>query len=217
MALHAWSSARWTVPLPEGHRFPIAKYGRPNDRAVAEGLVSPERLHEPERVPRDDLLLVHEAGYVDALERGIAVNLAGGTHNAFSSHGQGFCVFDDVAVAIRAMRKERRIRRAAIVDLDVHQENWRHAIFAGDASRFTFSMHGDRNYPFRKVPGSLDVELDDGTGDERYLYLLGMHLQRVLADARPDFVAHLAGGYGATLEDTVQVHVNTVRVAARHA
>src|SRR5215467_1109152 len=101
-----------------------------------------------------------------AVENGIAMNLAGGTHHAFADHGEGFCVFNDVAVAIRALQRAGRVRRVAIVDLDVHQGNGTNAIFAGDDTVFTFSMHGGRNYPFKKVPGSLDVELSDGTGDD---------------------------------------------------
>src|SRR4051794_8402385 len=85
-----------------------------------------------------------------ALERGVTMNLAGGTHHAFAEHGEGFCTFNDVAIAIRALRRDGRIRRAAIVDLDVHQGNGTHAIFAGDADTYTFSMHGAKNFPFHK-------------------------------------------------------------------
>jgi len=128
-----------------------------------------------------------------ALDHGLAVNLAGGTHHAFPDRGEGFCVFNDVAIAVRALRAEGRIRRAAIIDLDVHQGNGTHAIFAGDAETFTFSMHGGRNYPFRKVPGTLDIELPDGTGDEAYLAQLASALPRVLDASAPDLVVYLAG------------------------
>jgi acetoin utilization deacetylase AcuC-like enzyme len=128
-----------------------------------------------------------------ALEEGVAMNLAGGTHHAFPDHGEGFCVFNDVAIAVRALRAEGRIRRAAIIDLDVHQGNGTHAIFARDAETFTFSMHGGRNYPFHKVPGTLDIELPDGTGDEEYLARLRDALPRVLNEGRPDVVVYLAG------------------------
>ena len=121
------------------------------------------------------------------------MNLAGGTHHAFPSHGEGFCVFNDVAIAIRALQRDGRIARAAIVDLDVHQGNGTHAIFANDDAVFTFSMHGGRNYPFHKVPGRLDVELGDRTGDDEYLALLGDALPRVLAESHPDLVVYLAG------------------------
>lgn len=128
-----------------------------------------------------------------ALEHGIAMNLAGGTHHAFPSHGEGFCVFNDVAIAIRLLQRDRRIRRAAVIDLDVHQGNGTHAVFAGDDSVFTFSMHGGRNYPFRKVAGDLDIELNDRTGDDEYLRLLRDALPAVLSAARPDLVIYLAG------------------------
>ena len=128
-----------------------------------------------------------------ALEHGVAMNLAGGTHHAFADHGEGFCVFNDVAIAVRTLQARRAIRRAAIVDLDVHQGNGTNAIFAGDDHVFTFSMHGGRNYPFHKVRGDLDVELDDGTGDDHYLDLLAEHLPRVLARSEPDLVVYLAG------------------------
>jgi acetoin utilization deacetylase AcuC-like enzyme len=128
-----------------------------------------------------------------ALGLGVAMNLAGGTHHAFPDHGEGFCTFNDVAVAIRRLQRAGRIARACVVDLDVHQGNGTHACFAGDASVYTFSMHGAKNFPFHKVPGSLDVELDDGTGDEAYLALLAEHLPRVLRAAAPDLVVYLAG------------------------
>ena len=121
------------------------------------------------------------------------MNLAGGTHHAFPDHGEGFCVFNDVAVAIRTLMASGRIARAAVVDLDVHQGNGTHCIFEGDARVFTFSMHGRLNYPFHKVPGTLDIELEDGTGDDEYLSLLTDALPRVIARASPDLVVYLAG------------------------
>ncbi|MDX2182839.1 MAG: histone deacetylase [Gemmatimonadaceae bacterium] len=128
-----------------------------------------------------------------ALRDGIAMNLAGGTHHAFADRGEGFCVFNDVAVAIRDLQADGRIGRAAVVDLDVHQGNGTHAVFADDASVYTFSMHGERNFPFHKVPGTLDIELEDRTGDEAYLAALAAALPGVLAAARPDMVFYLAG------------------------
>ena len=128
-----------------------------------------------------------------ALEHGVAMNLAGGTHHAFPDHGEGFCVFNDVAVAVRNLQHEGRIGRAVVIDLDVHQGNGTHAIFAGDDSVFTFSMHGGRNYPFHKLPGDMDVELADGTGDDEYLALLADALPRALAAAQPDLAVYLAG------------------------
>jgi acetoin utilization deacetylase AcuC-like enzyme len=128
-----------------------------------------------------------------ALDKGIAMNLAGGTHHAFADHGEGFCVFNDVAIAIRQLQHQQRLRRVAIVDLDVHQGNGTNAIFVGDESVFTFSMHGGRNYPFHKVPGSLDIELSDGTRDDEYLTRLTDHLPSVLSESQPELVIYLAG------------------------
>ena len=127
-----------------------------------------------------------------ALAEGVGSNLAGGTHHAFPDHGEGFCVLNDVAVAIRALRRDGFIRRAAIVDCDVHQGNGTAAIFEGDPAVFTFSMHGAKNYPLFKTRSTLDVELDDGTGDEEYLGTLARHLPRVFDDA-PDIVFYLGG------------------------
>jgi acetoin utilization deacetylase AcuC-like enzyme len=128
-----------------------------------------------------------------ALTHGIAMNLAGGTHHAFPDHGEGFCAFNDVAIAIRVLQRERCIERAAVIDLDVHQGNGTHAIFAHDERVYTFSMHGGKNYPFHKVAGRLDIELPDGATDEMYLDHLAAALPRVLAAARADLVIFLAG------------------------
>ena len=233
MSLHAWTSARFTVPLPPGHRFPIEKYARLRDVLLLEGLIAPQHLHEPARATREAVLLAHTADYVDrltrgelpasemrrigfpwseqlverayravggtveaaawAVQQGVAINLAGGTHHAFPGHGEGFCVFNDAAIAIRQLQLTGCIARAAIVDLDVHQGNGTHAMFQNDSSVFTFSMHGGRNYPFNKIAGDLDVELDDGTGDAVYLGLLADALPQVIAQSRPDLVVYLAG------------------------
>lgn len=128
-----------------------------------------------------------------ALDDGLAGNLAGGTHHAFPGHGEGFCVLNDVAVAIRVLQREGRIRRALVVDLDVHQGNGTAAIFEGDADVFTFSMHGERNYPTRKMRSTLDVGLADGVQDDDYLALLERHLAAILAAFTADLVFYLAG------------------------
>jgi acetoin utilization deacetylase AcuC-like enzyme len=128
-----------------------------------------------------------------ALRSGIAGNLAGGTHHAFADHGEGYCVFNDHAVAVRLLQLEGHIERAVIVDLDVHQGNGTAAIFAADDSVFTFSMHGARNYPFRKQRSSLDVELPDGCEDAEYLALLARHLPAVLDAARADILFYQGG------------------------
>ena len=233
MPLTVWSSARYTFPLPAGHRFPVEKYAMLRERVVAEGIVSVERVLDPDGASDEMLRIVHTADYVDrfvrgalsaaevrrlgfpwspalversrravggtvaaarhALVHGTAMNLAGGTHHAFADHGEGFCVFNDIAIAVRLLRAEGLLLRAAVIDLDVHQGNGTHAIFAGDAEVFTFSMHGGRNYPFEKIAGSLDVELADGTEDAEYLRVLGEALPRVLHAAEADLVLYLAG------------------------
>ena len=128
-----------------------------------------------------------------ALAEGIGGNLAGGTHHAFPDHGEGYCVFNDIAVSIRALQAEGSIRRALVVDLDVHQGNGTAAVFEGDPEVFTFSMHGERNFPFRKQRSSLDLGLPDGAGDEVYLDVLARHLPRALEAARPDLLYYQAG------------------------
>ncbi|MFN7976662.1 MAG: histone deacetylase [Vicinamibacterales bacterium] len=128
-----------------------------------------------------------------AFDDGVAVNLAGGTHHSFSDRGEGYCVFNDVAIAARVMQREARAARIAVVDCDVHQGNGTAAIFRHDPSVFTFSMHGEKNFPFRKEQSDLDVELADGTGDDGYLEALASHLPRVLAHHEPDLVFYLAG------------------------
>jgi len=296
MPLHVWSSAHYVIPLPEGHRFPIAKYALLREAVLGAGVASPATLHDPTRLDLPDATRTHEPAYLErllagtmpaaeqrtlgfpwspglverslrasagtleaarhALDHGIAMNLAGGTHHAFATHGEGFCVLNDVVIALRTLRAEGRIGRVAVIDLDVHQGNGTHALCADDPDTYTFSMHGGRNYPFRKVPGSLDIELEDGTGDAVYLERLAEALPRVLADARPDLVFYLAGadphegdslgrlrltfdgllrrdamvleaaravgvpvtiaiagGYGRDIRDTVQVHLNTARLA----
>ena len=129
----------------------------------------------------------------DALNCGIAANLAGGTHHAFADHGEGFCVLNDVAVAIRVLQREQLIERALVIDLDVHQGNGTAAIFFADPAVFTFSMHGERNYPTQKMQSSLDVGLADGTGDDAYLAALRSSLDLVAARTSPDIVFYLAG------------------------
>jgi acetoin utilization deacetylase AcuC-like enzyme len=231
--VRAWSSARWTIDLPEGHRFPIAKYARIRDAIVDGDLLRGGPVEEPDRADRWALALVHEPGYLDtvadgtlsaldarrlgfpwseqlrerslrtvqgtveaardALADGAGINLAGGTHHAFPGHGEGFCVFNDVAVAVRTLQREGQLRRAAIVDLDVHQGNGTARIFGEDPDVFTFSMHGAKNFPFRKERSRLDVELPDRMEDRPYLALLDEHLGPVLDAARPEVVFYLAG------------------------
>jgi len=128
-----------------------------------------------------------------AFDDGISVNLAGGTHHAFADHGEGFCVFNDAAVAARLMQAERRAERVAIVDLDVHQGNGTAAILAEDDSVFTLSVHGERNFPFQKQASDLDIGLADGTGDEAYLAALAQALEVLFARFSPQLMIYLAG------------------------
>src|SRR6202030_3219090 len=128
-----------------------------------------------------------------ALTDGLAGNLAGGTHHAFADHGEGFCVLNDVAVAVTKLRVEGAIERAAVIDLDVHQGNGTAAIFERTDEVFTFSMHGERNYPADKMRSDLDVALKDGVGDAEYLDSLQRNLPLVLARSEPDIAFYLAG------------------------
>ncbi len=128
-----------------------------------------------------------------ALETGCAANLAGGTHHAFADRGEGFCIFNDAAVATLKLLAEGRINRALIVDLDVHQGNGTARILRQENRVFTFSMHGANNYPFTKEESDLDVELPDGCSDTTYLMRLDEHLQLAFDLARPELVIYLAG------------------------
>ncbi|WP_029060076.1 histone deacetylase family protein [Stappia stellulata] len=128
-----------------------------------------------------------------ALENGIACNTAGGSHHARKRHGAGFCVFNDVAVAIRLLMADGAIRRAMVVDLDVHQGDGTAEIFTDDPSVFTLSVHARRNYPVRKVASTLDIALEDGVGDDAYREALAASLPQALASWRPDIVFFNAG------------------------
>jgi acetoin utilization deacetylase AcuC-like enzyme len=223
----------YQVALPIGHPFPTAKYPLLKDQLVAEGILAPMDLLEPEPLDLETLELVHTREYLNklessglsaaeqrrlglpwsealwqrsrlasagtllaarmALEGGLAGNLAGGTHHAFADHGEGFCVLNDVAIAIVKLRAEGAIRRAAVIDLDVHQGNGTAAIFEGVDDVFTFSMHGERNYPLAKRRSSLDVPLKDGVANEEYLETLQRHLPTVIEAAGADIVFYLAG------------------------
>jgi acetoin utilization deacetylase AcuC-like enzyme len=133
-----------------------------------------------------------------ALAEGVAANMAGGTHHAYADKGSGYCVFNDVAVAARLMQAEwarshRRLLRVLVIDLDVHQGNGTAAIFRDDDTVFTFSMHGARNFPFRKEASDLDVELPDGCGDAQYLDAMGVAFEEVWRRIDPGLVFYLAG------------------------
>ena len=149
---------------------------------------SPELVERARRATGATILAARAA-----LEDGVAANLGGGTHHAFADAGRGFCVFNDVVTALRVLRAERRVDRAIVVDVDVHQGDGTHALLAGDRRAFTLSVNGFRNYPFRRVPGDLDVDLPDGTTDDRYLAALEQALPRALGESRPELGFVLAG------------------------
>ena len=129
-----------------------------------------------------------------ALKEGVAANLAGGTHHAYRNKGSGFCVFNDSAIAARALQKEIHPRlKVAIIDLDVHQGNGTASILENDPSIFTFSIHGENNFPFSKEVSDLDIGLPDGTGDEFYLAALYQGLEKLEKQFKPDFIIYLAG------------------------
>jgi acetoin utilization deacetylase AcuC-like enzyme len=228
-------SDTFVLPLPEHHRFPMSKYRLLRERLIDAGILAPADLQIPDAVSWEDLRLVHDAAYVDAVASGtlppeaqrrigfpwsemmversrrsvgatlaaarqaldgarnVAANLAGGTHHAFRDRGEGYCVFNDVAVAATVLLREGAIARAAVVDCDVHQGNGTAAIFRREPAVFTFSLHGARNFPFRKEVSDLDVTFEDGAGDEEYLAALAEHLPRVLDAHRPDLVFYLGG------------------------
>jgi acetoin utilization deacetylase AcuC-like enzyme len=128
-----------------------------------------------------------------ALQDGAAANLAGGTHHAFSDRGEGYCVFNDVAVAARLLLRDGVIARMLVVDLDVHQGNGTAAIFRDEPAVFTFSIHGASNFPFQKETSDLDIALPDGTGDDDYLDVLAQHLPTLIETNRPDLVFYVSG------------------------
>jgi acetoin utilization deacetylase AcuC-like enzyme len=195
-----------------------------------------------------------------ALQEGIAINLAGGTHHAFRDHGQGYCLFNDSVIACRAMQAEGRASRFVVVDCDVHQGNGTAAIAAGDPTIYTFSIHSESNFPLRKEESDLDIALPDGTDDLPYLEALEAGLRQALPQSNADLVLYLAGadpheedtlghlalskaglaerdrlvlefcrreylpvavlmagGYGRRVEDTVDIHLATVRISAEMA
>jgi acetoin utilization deacetylase AcuC-like enzyme len=128
-----------------------------------------------------------------ALEFGVAMNIAGGTHHAFTDRGEGFCLLNDIALGAQYLLDEQKAQKVLVVDLDVHQGNGTAQIFKEEPRVFTFSMHGGKNYPFHKEKSDLDVELPDGIEDAAYLALLNQHLPQLLDHVEPDFVFFLSG------------------------
>ncbi len=318
--VQAFYADHFVLPLPEGHRFPMAKYRLLRDRLAQE--LPAVRLAQAPAASDGELALAHAPDYISAIahgslpapaqreigfpwspamaerarrsvgatvaaarvalahsvggrlgkgssgaSEGVAANLAGGTHHAYASKGGGFCVFNDVAVAARLMQAEwarahgpaRKPLQVAVIDLDVHQGNGTASIFARDPSVFTLSLHGQKNFPFRKEASDLDVELPDGCTDAPYLQALEHALDELdrrfepglvffLAGADPfegdrlgrlalsfdgleardrrvfdwawqrriPLAFSMAGGYGVQIDQTVQVQMNTYRVALEY-
>ena len=238
--MQVFYATQFVLPLPAGHRFPMAKYALLRNALAREPDI---RLQLAEPASDGELALAHTPAYIDAVvhgtlsaaqqreigfpwspamvERarrsvgatvqafrvalageGVAANIAGGTHHAYPDKGSGFCVFNDVAVAARLLQAEwarrgaaerARPLRVAIIDLDVHQGNGTARIFRDDPTVFTLSLHGARNFPFRKEPSDCDVELPDGCGDAEYLEALEWALGEVERRFAADAVLYLAG------------------------
>lgn len=224
---------QFELPLPMGHRFPMAKYRRLRDKIVSDPFHAQDVFLVPEAATIDQLCLAHDRSYVarvvdgelseaeikrigfpwseamversrrssgatlaasrHAIYDGISVNMAGGTHHAMREAGEGFCVFNDAGVAIMSLLSEGVIERAVVIDCDVHQGNGTAQIFSDVSEVFTFSIHGEKNFPIRKYPSDLDIDLPDGTNDDDYLRVLSTALSSVLADKPFDLAIYLAG------------------------
>lgn len=214
------------------HVFPARKYRLIHDRLLAERFAEPADFVEPRPASDEDVLRVHDAGWVRRLKTGtlsqaeivkleipysremvegfwlatggtmlagrnalrdrIGFNIGGGFHHAFPAHGEGFCAIHDVAVAVRALQHERLIETALVVDCDVHHGNGTAAIFAGDRSVLTLSLHQFNNYPNEKPPSIIDVDLSDGVEDLEYLDRLSGGL-KVAMGFNPDLLFYIAG------------------------
>ena len=231
--LHGTWSTHYHHPLPEGHRFPMAKYSLLPDQLVREGLIEPGNLIQPPALEEEDILKVHTESYwralasgglspadvrrtgfpwstelvereriicrgsiinvQQAMENGVAFNLAGGTHHAYAHRGEGFCLLNDIALAARYAMDHLHMERILVVDLDVHQGNGTASIFQDEPRVFTFSMHGGNNYPLKKEASDLDVALPDGTTDSAYLAALERHLNDLCERVQPQLVFFQAG------------------------
>ena len=228
--MKAFYTDHFVLPLPQGHRFPMAKYRMVREQISSLGAID---LVEAPSATDTELLLAHDPVYVQqvitgtlppqaqreigfpwtpqmversrrsvgatiaaarrALSEGISVNLAGGTHHAYRDKGSGFCVFNDAAIAARVMQRQTPIKKIAIIDLDVHQGNGTASILRHDSTIFTLSLHGEKNFPFRKEPSDLDIGLPDDCGDDQYLEALDHGLAQLDARFEPDFLIYLAG------------------------
>ncbi|MBT9187284.1 histone deacetylase [Zobellia russellii] len=161
----------------------------PPRQARKIGFPLTEDLVERERIIADGTM----KGCLYALENGIAMNIAGGTHHAYSDHGEAFCMLNDQAIGARYLQQEKLAKKILIIDLDVHQGNGTAEIFQNDTSVFTFSMHGESNYPFKKENSDLDIALPKNTNDNDYLLILKENLPKLISKERPDFIFYLCG------------------------
>lgn len=223
----------YEYPLPEGHRFPMEKYGLLKEQLIYEGVFADGHFFEPGALVEQDVLLTHTPEYWNklltqslspkeirkigfpmspllvergrhiaqgtyecalfALQNGIALNIAGGTHHSFAGHGEGFCIFNDMAIAANILIRKKLVKKILIVDLDVHQGNGTASIFQDQKNVFTFSMHGDKNYPLHKEKSDLDIPLADGTKDNDYLTILNQTLGPLIQKVVPDILFYQAG------------------------
>lgn len=230
--MKVYYSDHYTIPLPEGHRFPMSKYRFLREGLVSQKVLLPEELYPTKIASPAETNAAHSIEYIrkvmegslskneirrigfpwsqelvtrsfatvggaisaarEALKTGFSGNLAGGTHHAFADYGEGFCVFNDQAVAANILRKEVLVKRIAIIDLDVHQGNGTASIFKEIDDVFVFSVHGEKNFPFLKIPSTLDIPLPDNTGDEEYLAMLELQLP-LIKRFTPDIILYQAG------------------------
>lgn len=231
--MKVFATDHFTLPLPSGHTFPVAKYALLRQQILEFGIVNPSSVLNAPAATDDQLLLVHDPAYLKrvvagslspdevrkiglpwspelversrrsvgatiagaraAIDEGVAVNLAGGTHHAFADQGGGYCVFNDAAVAARVLQAEALVEQVLIIDLDVHQGDGTAALFANDPSVFTLSVHGARNYPLRKQKSDLDLELPDKADDQAYLNAVTTGLRESFHRFQPDLAIYLAG------------------------
>src|SRR5690242_15062585 len=215
------------------HVFPTQKYRWIREKLLRENIADPDDFIKPDPAADEDVLLVHEPGWVRrlrtgtlsyheilrleipysrrtidgfwlaaggtilaarmALTEGLGFNLGGGFHHAFAGHGEGFCAINDIAIAIRRLQSDGSIRRAMVVDCDVHHGNGTAAIFACDSSVYTLSIHQFNNYPNEKPLSDMDIHLADGTGDAEYLRRLENGLHAAFAMFHPQLVVYVAG------------------------
>ena len=220
-------------PLPEGHRFPMAKYSLLPEQLIYEGSCSSQNFFNPEKLDEAQILRTHTREYwnklkeqnlnrkeerrtgfpltaelvereiticqgtIDnarfALDYGISMNIAGGTHHAYQDRGEGFCLLNDIAIASHWLLDNTAIQQILVVDLDVHQGNGTAKIMENEDRVFTFSMHGANNYPLRKESSDLDIDLPDGIDDICYLKILKTELGQLLDKVRPEFIFFQSG------------------------